>query len=202
MSKSSKQRDGRMKVGYKRVSTIVQNDSRQLAELELERIFVDHASGKNTSERPQLQAMIEFIRDGDEVYVHSMDRLARNLKDLLGLVEQIRNKGASLHFLKENLLIESQAQQSPMTTLMLSMMGAFAEFERSLILERQREGIALAKQKGLYKGRKPVSKEKLEQAKDLLKQGQKVSAVARQTGLSRASLYKYLKPKTAVQLEI
>ena len=191
-----------MKVGYKRVSTIVQNDSRQLAELELERIFVDHASGKNTSERPQLQAMIEFIRDGDEVYVHSMDRLARNLKDLLGLVEQIRNKGASLHFLKENLLIESQAQQSPMTTLMLSMMGAFAEFERSLILERQREGIALAKQKGLYKGRKPVSKEKLEQAKDLLKQGQKVSAVARQTGLSRASLYKYLKPKTAVQLEI
>ena len=191
-----------MKVGYKRVSTIVQNDSRQLAGLELERIFVDHASGKNTSERPQLQAMIEFIRDGDEVYVHSMDRLARNLKDLLGLVEKIRNKGASLHFLKENLLIESQAQQSPMTTLMLSMMGAFAEFERSLILERQREGIALAKQKGLYKGRKPVSKEKLEQAKDLLKQGQKVSAVARQTGLSRASLYKYLKPKTAVQLEI
>lgn len=202
MSESSKQRDGRMKVGYKRVSTIVQNDSRQLAGLELERIFVDHASGKNTSERPQLQAMIEFIRDGDEVYVHSMDRLARNLKDLLGLVEKIRNKGASLHFLKENLLIESQAQQSPMTTLMLSMMGAFAEFERSLILERQREGIALAKQKGLYKGRKPVSKEKLEQAKDLLKQGQKVSAVARQTGLSRASLYKYLKPKTAVQLEI
>ena len=191
-----------MKVGYKRVSTIVQNDSRQLAGLELERIFVDHASGKNTSERPQLQTLIEFIREGDEVYVHSMDRLARNLKDLLGLVEKIRNKGASLHFLKENLLIESQAQQSPMTTLMLSMMGAFAEFERSLILERQREGIALAKQKGLYKGRKPVSKEKLEQAKDLLKQGQKVSAVARQTGLSRASLYKYLKPKTKVQMEI
>lgn len=191
-----------MKVGYKRVSTIEQNDSRQLVGLELEKIFVDHASGKNTSERPQLQAMIEYIREGDEVYVHSMDRLARNLKDLLGLVEKIRNKGASLHFLKENLLIESQAQQSPMTTLMLSMMGAFAEFERSLILERQREGIALAKQKGLYKGRKPVSKEKLEQAKDLLKQGQKVSAVARQTGLSRASLYKYLKPKTAVQMEI
>ena len=191
-----------MKVGYKRVSTIEQNGSRQLVGLELEKIFVDHASGKNTSERPQLQAMIEFIREGDEVYVHSMDRLARNLKDLLGLVEQIRNKGASLYFLKESLHIESQAQQSPMTTLMLSMMGAFAEFERSLILERQREGIAIAKQKGLYKGRKPVSKEKLERAKDLLKQGQKISAVARQTGLSRASLYKYLKPKTAVQLEI
>lgn len=191
-----------MKVGYKRVSTIEQNGSRQLVGLELEKIFVDHASGKNTSERPQLQAMIEFIREGDEVYVHSMDRLARNLKDLLGLVEQIRNKGASLYFLKESLHIESQTQQSPMTTLMLSMMGAFAEFERSLILERQREGIAIAKQKGLYKGRKPVSKEKLERAKDLLKQGQKVSAVARQTGLSRASLYKYLKPKTAVQLEI
>lgn len=191
-----------MKVGYKRVSTIEQNDSRQLVGLELEKIFVDHASGKNTSERPQLQAMIEYIREGDEVYVHSMDRLARNLKDLLGLVEQIRNKGASLYFLKESLHIESQTQQSPMTTLMLSMMGAFAEFERSLILERQREGIAIAKQKGLYKGRKPVSKEKLERAKDLLKQGQKVSAVARQTGLSRASLYKYLKPKTAVQLEI
>lgn len=191
-----------MKVGYKRVSTIEQNDSRQLVGLELEKIFVDHASGKNTSERPQLQAMIEYIREGDEVYVHSMDRLARNLKDLLGLVEQIRNKGASVYFLKESLYIESQAQQSPMTTLMLSMMGAFAEFERSLILERQREGIALAKQKGLYKGRKPVSKEKLKQAKDLLTQGQKVSAVARQTSLSRASLYKYLKPKTAVQLEI
>lgn len=191
-----------MKVGYKRVSTIEQNGSRQLVGLELEKIFVDHASGKNTSERPQLQAMIEFIREGDEVYVHSMDRLARNLKDLLGLVEQIRNKGASLYFMKESLHIESQTQQSPMTTLMLSMMGAFAEFERSLILERQREGIAIAKQKGLYKGRKPVSKEKLERAKDLLKQGQKISAVARQTGLSRASLYKYLKPKTGVQLEI
>ena len=182
-----------MKVGYKRVSTIEQNDSRQLVGLELEKIFVDHASGKNTSERPQLQAMIDFIRDGDEVYVHSMDRLARNLKDLLGLVEQIRNKGASLHFLKENLHIESKAQQSPMTTLMLSMMGAFAEFERSLILERQREGIALAKQKGLYKGRKPVSKEKLAQARDLLMQGEKICIISRRIGLSRATIYKYFK---------
>lgn len=191
-----------MKVGYKRVSTIEQNDARQLTELELEKIFTDHASEKNTSERPQLQAMIEFIREGDEVYVHSMDRLARNLKDLLGLVEKIRDKGACLYFLKENLRIESKSQQSPMTTLMLSMMGAFAEFERSLILERQREGIALAKQKGLYKGRKPLSKAKLEYAKKLLESGKNISTVAKETGVSRASLYKYLKPKSVVHFEV
>ena len=98
------------KIGYKRVSTLVQNTDRQLADLELDRVFEDHASGKNTDQRPQLQELMQYVRSGDVVYVHSMDRLARNLRDLLKLTEFLLDKGVEIHFIKENLTFEAKTE--------------------------------------------------------------------------------------------
>lgn len=139
------------RIGYVRVSTLDQNEKRQLDGLILDRVFTYKASGRDTS-RPQLAELLGFARDGDTVVVHSMDRLARNLDDLRALVQGLTRKGVRVEFAKEHLLFTGE--DSPMANLMLSVMGAFAEFERSLIRERQREGIALAKQRGAYKGRK------------------------------------------------
>ena len=144
-------------IGYKRVSTIDQNTDRQLLDIQLDRIFVDHASGKNRDERKQLIELLSYVRDGDTVYVHSMDRLARNLPDLLQITEEITKKGSRLIFVKENLVFEPETSQNPLSTFLLMVLGAVAQFERALILERQREGIALAKARGAYKGRKPLS---------------------------------------------
>ena len=139
------------RIGYVRVSTVDQNELRQLEGKVLDRVFTDKASGRDTA-RPQLTELLRFIRDGDTVVVHSMDRLARNLDDLRSLVQGLTRRGVRVEFLKEQLVFTGE--DSPMANLMLSVMGAFAEFERSLIRERQREGIALAKQRGAYKGRK------------------------------------------------
>ncbi|MET3932172.1 DNA invertase Pin-like site-specific DNA recombinase [Arthrobacter sp. OAP107] len=139
------------RIGYVRVSTLDQNEKRQLDGLVLDRVFTDKASGRDTA-RPQLAELLGFARDGDTVVVHSMDRLARNLDDLRALVQRLTLKGVRVEFVKEHLLFTGE--DSPMANLMLSVMGAFAEFERALIRERQREGIALAKQRGAYKGRK------------------------------------------------
>ena len=142
-----------MKVGYIRVSTIDQNDGRQVELFKghgIEKVFTDKASGKDTN-RPQLQLMIDFVRDGDSVYIESFSRLARSTKDLLELVEMFNAKGVQLVSLKENL-----NTSTPQGKLMVTMMGAIAEFERDCILERQREGIALAKAKGKYKGKKKL----------------------------------------------
>src|SRR5215216_4493753 len=139
------------RVGYIRVSTLDQQSARQLEGLELDRAFVDHASGKD-AKRPQLAELLNFVRTGDTVIVHSMDRLARNLDDLRRIVQALTNKGVRIEFVKEHL--HFTGEDSPMANLMLSVMGAFAEFERSLIKERQQEGIALAKRGGAYKGRK------------------------------------------------
>ena len=122
------------RIGYIRVSSLEQNPERQLEGIELDRTFVDKASGKDTK-RPELVNMLGFVREGDTVVVHSMDRLARNLDDLRQLVNQITQKGIRLEFVKENLVFTQEA--NPMAQLMLSVMGAFAEFERALIRERQ-----------------------------------------------------------------
>ena len=180
------------KVGYVRVSTVDQNTSRQLVNLKLDRIFEEKVSGKNVQDRPILNEMISYVRDGDELYVHSMDRLARNLEDLLKLVHQITNKGVTIHFVKENLNFEAKEKASPMSKLLLSVMGAVSEFERALILERQREGIAQAKARGAYKGRKPVDAKLLEDARQMLASGKSKSFVAKQLGIARTTLYKYL----------
>ena len=139
------------RVGYIRVSTLEQNTQRQLEHVQVDRTFIDKASGKDI-QRLQLDALLAFVREGDTVVVHSMDRLAHNLDDLRGIVQKLVKRGIRIEFVKEALTFIGD--DSPMATLMLSVMGAFAEFERALIRERQREGIALAKQRGVYRGRK------------------------------------------------
>jgi DNA invertase Pin-like site-specific DNA recombinase len=128
------------KIGYKRVSTIDQNTARQLDGVSLDKLFEDKASGKDTN-RPELQAALSYCREGDTLVVHSMDRLARSLVDLRGMVTKLTGRGVAVEFVKENLRFNGD--DSPMAILLLSLLGAVAEFERSLILERQREGIAL-----------------------------------------------------------
>lgn len=183
-------------VGYVRVSTLDQNTQRQedqLKEFNLDELFVDYASGKDTN-RPQLQAALKHLRKGDRLVVHSMDRLARNLDDLRKLVKDLNSRSIAVQFVKESLIFSGD--DSPMSNLLLSIMGAFAEFERALIRERQKEGIYIAKQKGLYKGRKP-SLSKLEvtelKNKDSLNSGKNRSSLAIEFGISRQSVYKYLK---------
>ena len=125
------------KIGYIRVSSFEQNPERQLEDTGLNKKFIDKASGKNTA-RPQLKAMLDYARDGDTIIVHSMDRLARNLDDLRRLVTQLTDQQIRIEFLKEGLTFTGE--DSPMSKLLLSVMGAFAEFERSLIKERKMEG--------------------------------------------------------------
>lgn len=177
-------------IGYTRVSSIDQNSERQLDGIETDKTFVDKVSGK-TIKRPQLEKLLEYVRDGDEVVVHSMDRLARNLDDLRQLVRGLTQRDISIRFVKENLIFKGD--DAPMSTLLLSIMGAFAEFERSLIRERQLEGIALAKQKGKYKGRKrALNEEQILLLKDKVRAGEKKTHVAKYFSISRETLYQYL----------
>jgi DNA invertase Pin-like site-specific DNA recombinase len=174
-----------------RVSTLDQNEKRQLDGLVLDRVFTDKASGRDTA-RPQLAELLGFARDGDTVVVHSMDRLARNLDDLRALVQRLTRKGVRVEFVKEHLLFTGE--DSPMANLMLSVMGAFAEFERSLIRERQREGIALAKQRGAYKGRKKtLTPERAAELVQRAAEGIPKSVIAGEYGISRETVYQYLR---------
>lgn len=179
------------RIGYVRVSTFDQNPDRQLDDLKLNKVFTDKASGKDTK-RPQLNALLEFVREGDTVVIHSMDRLARNLDDLRSLVQQLTSKGVAIEFMKEHLTFTNEA--TPMANLMLSVMGAFAEFERSLIKERQREGIELAKKRGAYKGRKKsLSVTQIKEIKGRVSSGEAKASLAREFGISRETLYQYLR---------
>lgn len=178
-------------VGYVRVSSVDQNPERQLENVGLDRVFTDKVSGKDT-QRPQLQELISFVRDGDTVVVHSMDRLARNLDDLRRIVSMLTGRGVRIKFVKEDLTFTGE--DSAMQTLMLSVMGAFAEFERALIRERQREGIQIAKQNGVYRGRKKsLSAADVVVLHQKLQAGESKAQVARDLGISRETLYKYLK---------
>jgi DNA invertase Pin-like site-specific DNA recombinase len=179
-------------VGYVRVSSIDQNLARQLDGIRLDRVFEDKASGKDVK-RPALVALQAFVREGDTVLVHSIDRLARNLVDLRATVSSLNDKGVTVTFVKENLTFSADAS-SPLNTLMLSMMGAFAEFERSIILERQREGIAAAKAAGKPTGRperlKPAD---IEAIKKRSAAGESKVALAAEYKISRGTLYAALK---------
>jgi DNA invertase Pin-like site-specific DNA recombinase len=180
-----------MRVGYVRVSSVDQNTVRQLDGIAVDRTFTDQASSKDTT-RPQLDELLAFVRDGDTVFVHSMDRLARNLDDLRRLVRTLTSKGVRVEFVKENLAFTGE--DSPMATLLLSVMGAFAEFERALILERQREGIAAAKARGAYTGRKPaITAEQAQQLRERAATGERKSVLAREFGISRETVYSYLR---------
>ena len=179
------------RIGYVRVSSFDQNPERQLEQVHADKVFTDKASGKDT-QRPQLDALLGFVREGDTVVVHSMDRLARNLDDLRRLVQGLTQRGVRIEFAKEHLTFTGE--DSPMANLMLSVMGAFAEFERALIRERQREGIALAKQRGAYRGRKKsLNSEKIEELKRRIAAGEQKAKLAREFGISRETLYQYLR---------
>jgi len=179
------------RIGYIRVSTEEQETARQLEGIELDKVFTDKASGKDTK-RPQLALLLSFVREGDTVLVHSMDRLARNLDDLRQIVQTLTRKGVRMEFVKEQLTFTGD--DSPLASLLLSVMGAFAEFERALIAERQREGIALAKKRGVYTGRKKaLSQETVTQLHERLNTGVSKAQIARELGVSRQTLYQYLK---------
>ena len=182
------------KIGYVRVSTIEQNTIRQLDGLNLDKVFTDRCSGKDTN-RPALTQLIEFVREGDTIYVHSMDRLARNLFDLQKLVHFFNNKKIKVQFIKENMTFSSDTD-SPMANLTLAMLGAFAEFERALIHERQKEGIAIARQSNTYKGRKPIfTNEQQAEIKQMVADRYKVTEIAKKFNVSRATIYNYLASK-------
>ena len=180
-----------MNVGYKRVSSVGQNDERQLVGETLDKVFSDKVSGKDMN-RPQLQAALEFCREGDVLVVHSMDRLARNVDDLRHIVKELTKRCVKVRFVKESLTFTGD--DSKMANLMLSMLGSVADFERDLIRERQLEGIALAKSKGdVYKGRMPsLTKEKADALRARVALGESKAKLAREFGLSRASIYNYM----------
>lgn len=178
------------RVGYVRVSSADQNVDRQLEGLVADRLFIDRVSGKDTN-RPQLQELLAYVREGDTIVVQSMCRLARNVDDLRRIVLEQTRRGVTLQFLKEHLTFNGL--YSPMADLMLSVLGAVAQFERDLIRERQREGIALAKQRGIYRGRqKALSDDRAQDLRDRVAAGEKKARLAKEYGISRETLYQYL----------
>ncbi len=180
-----------MELGYKRVSTIDQSTDRQLIDVKCDRIFEDKLSGKDRN-RPQLDLLLSILRDGDTVHVHSMDRLARNTRDLLNIVDEINTKGVTLYFHKENLVFVSN-KKDPYQQLMMTMLGAVAELERSLILERQKEGIAIARAKGMYKGGKnKLSDEQVIELHQMHINGMAIAKIARYFNITRPTVYGYL----------
>lgn len=179
-------------VGYIRVSDVSQNEARQLEGHSTEKTFTDKVSGKDTN-RPALTQMLDYVREGDTVLVHSIDRLARNLVDLRGLVDRLTGKGVTVRFIKENLTFTSDTT-NPMNNLMLSMMGAFAEFERAVIRERQREGIAIAKAEGRMKGRPAaLTPAQITTIKERAQKGESKVALAAEFKVTRSTLYAALK---------
>lgn len=178
---------------YIRVSTIEQNTERQLRDVVCDRVYEEKISGKDTN-RPQLQAMLSNIRSGDIINIHEMSRLARNTRDLLNLVEEITSKGATVVFHKENLTFKGNEKQDPYQKMMMTMLGAVAELERNLILERQREGIALAKLHNKYKGGQPkLTAEQVTELTTFHKQGMPIARIAKQFKITRPTVYSYLK---------
>lgn len=182
-----------MNIGYVRVSTLEQHEERQKIELtnkaKVEKIFIDKLSGKDI-DRPQLQAMLEFAREGDTVYVSEFSRLARSTKDLLDIVQQLKEKQVQVISLKE-----SFDTSTPAGELAMTMFAAIATFERKIMLERQREGIALAKAQGKYRGRKEAKKP--DNWMDLVKKFQcreiaTISELVKLCGHSRPTIYKWL----------
>ena len=179
------------RIGYQRCSSAQQSTARQLAGVQLDRIFEDHASGKNT-DRPALTEMLSYARSGDSIVCHSFDRLGRDLQDLQRLISDMTRRGIRVEFVKEGLTFDGEGD-SPMSQLLLGVLGAFSQFERSLILERQREGVALAKQRGAYKGRKPVlNVAQVATIRERLAAGEKKTVLARELGISRQALYDHL----------
>ena len=180
-----------MDFGYKRVSTIDQSTERQLEGIKLDRVFEDKLSGKDRN-RPQLDLLLSILREGDTIHIHSMDRLARNTRDLLNLVEEITGKNCKVIFHTEHLSFEPN-KTDPYQQLMMTMLGAVAQLERSLILQRQKEGIAIAKSKGRFKGGKSkLSAEQVLELKELSKT-YSITSLAKKFSITRPTCYAYLR---------
>jgi DNA invertase Pin-like site-specific DNA recombinase len=180
--------------GYVRVSTVDQNLDRQIEGIGVvDRLFQDKCSG-GTTNRPELQKLKMIARAGDEIVVYSIDRLARNLQDLLRAIDELNNAGVSIKFIKEGLTF-SINETDNISKLQLCLMGAFAEFERSIIRERQAEGIALAKKRGVYISKPKLSDEMLKAVEHLKNEGVGVSKIAKKFSVSRQTIYTALKPK-------
>ena len=173
---------------YLRVSTILQNTERQLVDVVCDRLYEDKLSGKDTN-RPQFQLMMNNLRSGDVINVHSLDRVGRNTKDILEIVQEVKDKGCQIYFHKENLKFDG-TKSDLYSDLMLTILAGFSEFERNIILERQREGIAIAKAKGVYKGRRAKLTEKqLEDMKMDFNAGLAKTEIAEKYGITRAYVY-------------
>lgn len=178
-------------IGYKRVSSESQSTDRQLLGIKIDKEFVDIMSG-NTKDRQGLKDCLEYVREGDQLVVDSIDRLARNLRDLQELIDCLVKKGVSVKFIKENLTFNSTSD--PLSSLTLHMMGAFAEFERSMIRARQREGIDAAIKSGRHMGRPSKLTKKLsDEAKAFKDEGVSIRQIAFKLKVSRASIYKMLR---------
>jgi DNA invertase Pin-like site-specific DNA recombinase len=178
-----------MKVGYRRVSTIDQNLDRQDMS-GVDRVFEDKASGKDT-DRVALQDMIAFVRTGDEILVHSIDRLARDLRDLQSIITTLNEKGVSVEFISERLLFSGDASD-PFAQLQLQIIGSVAQFERAIIRKRQAEGIAKAKERGVYENRKRKSTINVKRVKGLRDECLNNTEIAAHMGISRLSFYRSL----------
>jgi DNA invertase Pin-like site-specific DNA recombinase len=177
-------------VAYIRVSSVDQQTDRQLADTDIhfDKVFTDYASGGSTK-RPALDQLKSYVREGDTIHVHSIDRLARNLVDLRNLITDWTGRGVSIRFYKEGLHFKAGENSSPMDALLLSMLGAVAEFERAIIRERQAEGIALAKAKGKFQGgKKLISDEKRRELIQALESGVSMRKAAAQFGVSLSSV--------------
>ena len=180
-----------MKIGYVRVSTVEQNEARQveaLNKLGVQKIYIEKKSGKNL-DRPVLQEMLDFIREGDTVYVHDLSRISRSLTDLLNLVELLQKK--KVHFISNKEQVDTT---TPTGRLFLSIVGAINEFERTNLLERQREGIEIAKREGKYKGRKPRTLDHVAELYNMWIRREKSKAeIARDYQISRPTLDRLFK---------
>jgi DNA invertase Pin-like site-specific DNA recombinase len=181
------------RVGYIRVSSVDQNEGRQLDGLELDKVFTDKASGKDT-DRPKLQAALDYVREGDVLVVHSMDRLARDMRDLQTLVKDLTERGVTVEFLSERLTFNGSDDKY--STLLLHVLGGVAQFERAMIRERQAQGIAKAKQAGVYKGRKAsLTAAQVAEIRSKDAAGVPRAALAREYGVSRQTIYNALAPE-------
>lgn len=188
-------------VGYVRVSSTDQNLARQMESIgPVDRIFEDKVSGGTRAGRCGLSDCLAYIRDGDTVRIASMDRLARSLTDLQQLVDEIVAKGAEVHFVKENQTYSAHNSNS-MGRLLLQILGAFAEFERNLIRERQAEGIRIAKAAGKYRGRaKLLNSDQVDHARKLAAQGVPKTRIAAEFGINRSTLYRAFAQHNATTL--
>lgn len=186
------------KFGYIRVSPNVPESDQQLANIKLDHIFIDRVTGRDSS-RPELEHLLSLLQRGDIVYVHSMDRLALNVQHLLELIEQFNVAKVTLIFVLEKLVFTPDTDSSPLANLPRQLLQAVAQFERSLIKESRKEGIAKAKATGLYKGRSPINKDRLKEALTLCENGTSVVKAAKSVGISKSTLYNYIAKHKASQ---